>query len=161
MSFEPSLTHLAQGCERNMRSLFDCALSLDLIERVLHFRSHRPRHVFSLCYVRPRDVLALFGSSEELRAAALRTFRSVRVTSLNAPYEFCNPGYTLSKEPNMLLIQHDAPSAILPPLLDVLGCAMSKLNARELTLIGIPRMQSWAEVLVREARPISELHLCI
>lgn len=63
--------------ETSLRSIFDCTLSSEAIERILHFLSACTSFVHPQCYIEAGDALTLFGDSKMLCAGALQQFQSI------------------------------------------------------------------------------------
>lgn len=57
-----------------IRSLFDCSLPEEKVERIMHFMSMRASHVYPQNFVDASDVLVLFGSSEHVSTEASKQF---------------------------------------------------------------------------------------
>lgn len=79
------------------RTLFDCNLPDEVVEHIVYFLSKRLRHVYPQCFVEALDVLTILGASEKQRAAALKSFRSVKkIMKIN---RCANASYDLNGAP--------------------------------------------------------------
>lgn len=102
-----------------MRTFFESHLAEEVVKRIVHMLSERPKHVSSLRYVDPKDVLNALGDSEKLRKAAITKFKSAEMTreTNRARTSLCG----LEKG---LLVNDDT---LFAPILSLLGSTLRKL----------------------------------
>lgn len=158
-TFPPISTHSFIGSEIALplqaepggsRSLFGFGLPPEVIERILHFLSDRPSHVYSHDFVGARDVLAFFGKSVQLCTAALKVFHDVQLVFLKR-HDASRHNLNLVPPGRLVFDQ----SKILSALLSALGSELRVLS------VHLPwRFEPWwGEVLAREMPPITHLEL--
>lgn len=144
MTSVDNLNHLfLVPASRNMRTLFDFNLPEDLLDHILLMLSARPRHSYPMHFVQPRDVLVAMGSSKQLRNAALKKFNSI---GYGLPFK-------ADKDSPKLCVSGEDPSFLETLLDDFSG------NLRKLSVFHSSIGHHWTDVLVCEARLITELAL--
>lgn len=153
-SEDSTATLTPKGSSGNLRTLFNCNVPREINERIIHFLSHRPSHMYPKCYLNTSDLIAVLGASDEVRSvAALSQFHSVsaeclevdRKSSIHDRIQFSR---IRSGNPSKLYVQD---RDLLQQFLVALGSTLHRLSIHVSSFSYL----EWKRV----ASPINELSL--